>query len=383
MAGSGEPFAYFARLPELIVRRLIGLVAGVTCGLDDAPLLLVDIPELNEAPGRFMRPTTLVLLVALSACGSNNSAAGDDDDVDAAVGSSDAAIDSPTTHPIRTVFVIPLENKADTAIYGNTTSAPYINGLFATANHATNFKDALPNLVSEPHYIWMEAGTNAFSDTTFTTDNDASMSNSTGSTAHLSTQLTAAGVPWMAYQEGIASHTCPIASSGNYAAKHDPFVFFRDVAGTPPSAAASACADHHKSYADLAADLAGGQLTGYVFITPDLCHDMHGATGCPSQLVSSAAAIKAGDTWLAAELPRIIAYAQAHDAVIFLTWDEGSSTNLIPFVALGAHVVPGTSATMYTHSSLVKTVEKIFHLPVLASVAAASDFGDMFEPGTF
>ncbi len=334
-----------------------------------------------------MQPRSIALLLVLSACASNNGAGGDDVGVDAPAGSSDAASDAASdgagVRAIQTVFVIPLENKADVDIYGNTTSAPYINGLFPTANHATNFNDALPNLVSEPHYVWMEAGTNVFSDRTFSNDNDASMANSTGSTQHVVTQLTAAGVPWMTYQEGIVSHTCPITSSGNYAAKHDPFVFFRDVVGTPPSTTASMCADHHKSYADFATDLAGGQLTGYVFITPDLCHDMHGATSCPSQLVSSSAAIKASDTWLAAELPRIIAYAQTHDAVIFLTWDEGSSTNLIPFLALGSHVVPGASATMYTHSSMLKTVEKIFQLPVLASVASANDFGGMFEPGTF
>lgn len=327
-----------------------------------------------------MQPKSIALFLAVTACGSSNPA-GDDTTVDAPAGSVDAPRSQPSA--IRTVFVIPLENKADTAIYGNTGDAPYLNGLFATSNHATQFQDELPNLASEPHYVWMEAGTNVFSDRSFTTDNDASMANTTGSTDHLSTQLTAAGVPWMAYQEGITSHTCPITSSGNYAAKHDPFVFFRDVVGTPPSPTASMCADHHKSYADFAADLAGGQLTGYVFITPDLCHDMHGATSCPAQLVSSGAAIKAGDAWLAAELPKIITYAKTHDAVIFLTWDEGSSTNLIPFLALGSHVVPGMSATMYTHSSLIKTVEKIFHLPVLASVSAANDFGGMFEPGTF
>lgn len=325
----------------------------------------------------------ITLLVVLAACGSNGAGPGGDDvDIDASIGSIDAPPDSPPPR-IRTVFVIPFENKSDVAIYGNTTSAPYINGLFATANRATKFQDELPNLPSEPHYVWMEAGTNVFSDRTFDNDNDPSMSNTTGSTAHLSTQLTAAGIPWMAYQEGITSHTCPIASSGKYAPKHDPFVFFRDVVGSPPSASTTACADHHKSYADFAADLAGGQLTGYVFITPDLCHDMHGATSCPGQLLSSAAAIKAGDDWLAAELPRIITYANTHDAVIFLTWDEGDTTNLIPFLALGSHVVPGTSATTYNHSSMVKTIEKIFHLPELATMTGANDFGDMFEPGTF
>jgi hypothetical protein len=329
-----------------------------------------------------MKSAALALMLTFGACGSQHAGAGDDVPMIDAPGETpaDAAIDAPAR--IRTVFVIPLENKADTVIYGNTTDAPYINGLFATANHATNFRDELPSLDSEPHYVWMEAGTNAFSDHTFTTDNDASASNSTSNTAHLVTQLAAAGVPWMSYQEGITAGTCPISSTGNYAAKHDPFVFFQDVVGSPPSASNAGCVAHHKPYSQFEADLAGGQLSGFVFITPDLCHDMHGALTCPS-LLGSSANIKAGDTWLSKELPRIIDYANAHDGVIFLTWDEGSSTNIIPFVALGSRVKAGTSATMYTHSSLLKTIEEIFEVPVLPTVASANDFADMFEPGAF
>jgi acid phosphatase len=108
---------------------------------------------------------------------------------------------------------------------------------------------------------------------------------------------------------------------------------------------------------------------------------MHGALTCPSG-ISSAKNVKAGDTWLSTELPAIIAYAQAHNGVIFLTWDEGSATSTIPFVALGSRVVPGASTVMYSHSSLLKTVEEIFEVPVLASVTSANDFADMFEPGT-
>jgi acid phosphatase len=108
---------------------------------------------------------------------------------------------------------------------------------------------------------------------------------------------------------------------------------------------------------------------------------MHGALDCPSGLGSSTN-IKAGDTWLSTELPRIIAYAQAHDGVVFLTWDEGDATNLIPFIAIGTHVKPGMTATMYTHSSMIKTVEEIFGLPVLPKVASSADFADMFVAGT-
>src|SRR5205823_8980265 len=128
--------------------------------------------------------------------------------------------DAPASPKIRTIFVIPMENKANSQIYGNTTDAPFINSLLAsTAAHATKFGDELPALDSEPHYIWMEAGANVFADHTFDNDNDPAASNSTSSAKHLVTQLQAANIPWMAYQEDITSHTCPIAATGHYAPK--------------------------------------------------------------------------------------------------------------------------------------------------------------------
>jgi len=335
-----------------------------------------------------MKFTTLIAMgiamAMVAACGDDGSGNGDDGGgTDAPPG--DPPPDAPPdAKVIRTIFVIPLENKDDVHIYGNTVDAPYLNGMMAsTAAHATMFGDELPSLPSEPHYVWMEAGTNAFADHTFTGDGDPSASNSTGATEHLATQLEAAGLHWVAYQEGIRTNTCPISTSGNYAPKHDPFVFFRDIVGSPPSATAPRCSSHHKSYADFAADLAQG-LTGYVFVTPDICHDMHGGFFCPSGTGDSSN-IKAGDTWLSRELPRIVSYTQAHDdAVIFLTWDEGDSTSRIPFLAIGQHVKPGYAASVaYTHSSMLKSVEELLGVPVLPAVANATDFADMFEPGVF
>ncbi|HEY4243608.1 MAG TPA: alkaline phosphatase family protein [Kofleriaceae bacterium] len=323
-----------------------------------------------------------VLLALLAACSSSPTHAPDGAPVDS--GPADARPDTTLADVApgqRTVIVIPLENKDDVEIIGNPTDAPYINGLLATAAYTTNFQDELPiSIPSEPHYVWMEAGTNAFADHTFTTDNDPSASNLTADTAHLSTQLDAAGIGWTSYQEGITSGTCPIASTGFYAAKHDPFVFFADVVGSPPSAAANPCAAHHESLADLAGDLAGDALPPYTYITPNLCHDMHGALGCPSGLGSSAN-IQAGDQWLAANLPPLIAYTHTHDAVIFLTWDEGDATRLIPFVAIGDHVVAGPNASAYSHSSQLATIEELLGVPVLPRVATAPDLAPLFAPG--
>jgi hypothetical protein len=327
----------------------------------------------------------LVTLFACSGSGANNPPAGDDDvETDAPTVDPDTPdTDAPDQEKvIRTIFVIPMENKANSQIYGNTSDAPFINGLMgSSAAHATKFGDALPSLPSEPHYVWMEAGTNAFSDKTFTSDSDSSSGNSTASTEHLVTQLTAAGVPWMSYQEGITAGTCPISSTGHYVAKHNPFVFFQDVAGNPPSSSNAGCIQHHRPYSSFAGDLAAG-LTGFVFITPDECHDMHGALSCPSGIFD-AANIKAGDTWLSQELPRIIQYTQDHaDAVIFLTWDEGNSSNLIPFLALGQHVRAGhTSTVTYSHSSLLKSIEQLLDVPVLPKVADATNFKDLFVDG--
>src|SRR4051812_37042343 len=79
-------------------------------------------------------------------------------------------------------------------------------------------------------------------------------------------------------------------------------------------------------------DLAAGDVASYTFITPNLCNDMHGASGC-----RSSNAVKSGDTWLSRELPRIISYPNAHAGVVFITWDEGSSTLKMPFIAVGLH----------------------------------------------
>lgn len=285
---------------------------------------------------------------------------------------------------IQHVFVITMENTDASQIYGNTTNAPYINNtLLPNYAHATNWNDELPSLASEPHYIWMEAGTNAFSDHTFTTDNDPSRKNSTSSTAHLVTQIKNSlnGVTWMTYQEGQDANTgaCPVVSSGFYAAKHNPFVFFKDVSGNTPSKTNAYCAAHSKPYTSLAADLAADNIASYVFITPNLCNDMHGATGCPNSN-----RIRSGDDWLSAELPNLINWVNLHSSVILITWDEGGSTTKMPFLAIGPGVKANyAGAVSYDHKSIIKSVEEIFGLPLLSTVSGATDLADLFQPGFF
>jgi hypothetical protein len=278
------------------------------------------------------------------------------------------------------VFVVAMENHSSGSIYGSS-SAPYINGtLVPRFARASAFVDELPQLPSEPHYIWMEAGTNAFADHVFTSDAASSAHNSTSSTAHLVSQIAAAGggLDWMSYQEGFSptAEACPLSAAGFYTPAHQPFVFFQDVAGAPPSTTNATCAAHHRPLAALAGDLTSGAVPSYSFISPDVCHDMHGDPDCPSTDT-----VRMGDDWLAASLPPLIAFVEAHGGVIFVVWDEGGT---LPFFAIGPHVKAGyASAIPFDHGSMLKSVEQMLGLPVLSAVASAHDLGDLFEPGHY
>jgi phosphatidylinositol-3-phosphatase len=286
---------------------------------------------------------------------------------------------------IRHVLVIAMENVDARGIYSNTRQAPYINReVMPIAARAKNFRDTLGlGVRSEPHYILMQAGKRKFFDHAFTTNKDPSAENSTASHQHLIRQLETSVWPvkptWMSYQQGINAETgaCPIASAQRYAAKHNPFVFFHDISGSPPSRDNVYCAAHHRPLSALSADLASGTLANYVFITPDLCHDMHEKCGAPSR-------IRAGDRWLEQRLPEMISWAGLNQAVVFIIWDEGKETLRLPFFAIGPGVKKGfASAVELDHRSYVKSLSQIFGAPLLEAVHDATTFVSLFEPGQY
>ncbi|WP_167514463.1 alkaline phosphatase family protein [Mesorhizobium intechi] len=289
---------------------------------------------------------------------------------------------------IKHVFVIAMENRDANVIYSDALRAPYIHGtLLPNYAYSTNFVDELPGLDSEPHYIWMEAGTNSFPDHTFKSDADPIASHGTNSTSngdHLVRQMESAGVSWTTYQEGMdpqRTGACPVASSSRtfYAAKHNPFVFFKDVAGDPPSRTSVECISHTKPYTELSGDINSDSVSSYVFITPDLCNDMHGAPGC-----KKGHPIRHGDDWLKSQLPPIIEWTNKNSGVIFITWDEGSGTKKMPFIAIGPGVKAGyAGSVLYNHGSMLKSIEEIFSLPSLATVSANNDLSDLFKAGYF
>jgi len=78
----------------------------------------------------------------------------------------------------------------------------------------------------------------------------------------LGAQLTAAGVSWRAYMEGLTSAGC-LGSPYPYALKHNPFAYY-----------GSACPSQVVPFTQFALDMAGA-VPQFVWITPNMCHDGH------------------------------------------------------------------------------------------------------------
>jgi hypothetical protein len=259
--------------------------------------------------------------------------------------------------PIRNVFVIVMENHDWSHVTGNP-SAPFINReLLPKASHAEAYFNPPGVHPSLPNYLWLEAGSD------FGVRDDGTPTSHPEHADHLVAQLTRAGISWKAYQEGIIGTSCPLADVGQYASKHDPFVYFEDVTeGYDPNS--QVCIDHVRPYAEFSSDLQHNTIARYNFITPDLCHDMHSC------------GIASGDAWLANEVPQILASAAFQNGgALFITWDEGEGGDgPIGMIVLSPYAKGNgyRNRTRYTHASTLRTMQEIFGVRMYTAYAGNS-----------
>jgi hypothetical protein len=263
------------------------------------------------------------------------------------------------------VFIILMENHNWSSIKGSA-SAPYINNtLLPIASYTDQYYNPAGIHPSEPNYLWLEAGTNFG----ITNDNLPS-SNHQSTTSHFVTLLKNAGISWKTYQENITGTTCPTANSYPYAPKHNPFVFFDDVVN-------AGCTTTMRPFTELAGDLTNHTTAHYNFITPNLINDMHDSAAPLNNPVQQ------GDTWLSQNLPMILqSDAYKNNGVILITWDEGvSGDGPIGMIVLSPQARGGGyhNTIPYTHSSTLRTLQKIFGVrPFLGGAATALDLSDLF-----
>jgi len=218
-----------------------------------------------------MKRMISIAVVLFAACGSsgnmNVNGGGDDGPTpDAPNGSNGSGVnpDAATTTAQRTIFTIVLENHDYSEIVGSS-NAPYINSLIAQGALATNYKDtAHPSL---PNYLHMISGDNQYPGVVDIGPNQfpyfPAMKDNLG------TQLEAAGIKWRSYQESMGQ-PCQLTDSGDFATKHDPFLYFTDM----QKGANNLCAQTNVDYSTFEADLATNEYD-YMWITPNLDNDGH------------------------------------------------------------------------------------------------------------
>jgi phosphatidylinositol-3-phosphatase len=340
-------------------------------------------------------------------------------------------------------------------------NAPFINSLVngtavATINgrqvnvgrqvaYATNYHNVLatasgnnPHIhPSEPNYIWAEAGTNfavSNDDDPYVPNGPTNQVNNQDNQLHLVRLLTAAGRTWRSYQEDTDlttvggkltnvvlpknQWTVPLTSfSGNfasgvnqfngstqfnYAAKHNPQVFFTDSNGGDDPTPANPLSQNYAPLQQLFVDLANNTVADYNWITPNQYNDMHTAlTGGFLGLTGDAANIRQGDNFLSIVVPKIMASrAYLDHGAIVIWWDESEADAandnpddlnhaigeivISPQAHPNVNGVPFASSVLLSHSSDLRTMQEIFHVTgplFLGDAVHANDLSSLFAEG--
>ena len=221
--------------------------------------------------------------------------------------------------------------------------------------------------------------------------------------AHVPTianQLAAAHRSWKGYMEdmgndparesatcghprlGASDRTETATPTDQYAAKHDPFVYFHAIIDS------ASCAANVVPLSRLAGDLASAERTpNLVFISPDLCHDGHDARCADGEQPGG---LGSADRFLSRLVPLITRSPAFRDGLLIVTFDEagdddataccdeptgpnttrpgisGPGGGRTGAVLLSPFIQAGTvSDVPYNHYALLKSIEQIFGLPFL------------------
>ncbi len=329
--------------------------------------------------------------------------------------------------PIRHVFVLVLENMSYSHTFARNSDAPYLartlpaQGVLLTQYHAIGHA-SLDNYVAmisgqaPNHETQLDCPT--FSEFRLSAPGLNADGQALGAgcvyppvVKTLPDQLEAAGLSWRAYMEdmgndphreratcghvalGAADPTSVAQRGDQYAAKHNPFVYFHTIIDDP-----ARCEAGVVNLTRLPADLAGAAATpNFVFITPNLCSDGHD----PQCVDGREGGLVAINAFLTQWVPLILdSAAYRADGMLIVTFDEadgigregsgaccgekplpgaryapgfnGPGGGRVGAVILSPFVKAGTVSTVpYNHYSLLRTVETIFGLKPLGYAAAA------------
>ena len=243
------------------------------------------------------------------------------------------------------VVIVMEENHGYAEIIGSP-NAPYINSLAQSGALFT--KSYAVSHPSQPNYLDLFSGsnqgvTNDSCPHSFAVDNEGS-------------ELIALGLSFAGYSEGLPEKGSPVCTYGKYARKHSPWTNFTDLP-----------AKTNLPYTKFPANYA--RLPTVSWVIPNLDDDMHDGS------------IQQGDTWLKNNLSTYVAWAQTHNSLLIVTWDEddGGQANQIATIFVGPMVKPGQYGETINHYTVLRTIEAMYGLILLGNSANVKPIRDVWQ----
>ena len=261
------------------------------------------------------------------------------------------------------IVLVMMENKRADEIFGNELECPFTNELIHQGAYF-NQSFALTH-PSQPNYLYLFAGDamQVFS--------DGYMQPLSHPVANLASALHNASLTLGSFSEGLPATGYNGGDQNPYLARHNPARLF-------PSD--SFPAEWNMPFNEFKRLRDGGDfcaLPTVSFVIPDMCHDQH---SCP---------IAKGDAWMRKELGSYVDWAQQHNSLLILHYDEDSLClpcgNRIPTVFAGAMVRPGTITNhQIDHVDLLRMLLDMYGLqPFRQRVALACPMqADVWLRGT-
>ncbi len=276
-----------------------------------------------------------------------------------------------TTAPKYKHVIVILEENHSYGSVVHSPSAPFINSVIAACGIATNYHNITH--YSLPNYLGIASGGSLGQLSPYLNDCSPLSCPSLVTSNNIFNELASRG--WKSFAESMPK-ACDRSSSGNYAPKHNPAVYFSDLRRKCATRDLPLGTTHRSAL--LRAFSRGRTAPALSFVTPNLCNDMHDCS------------VRTGDHWLKTWLTLITrtkVYRQ-HSTAVFIVWDEGEpgfvgencvSKNSDPSCHVAAIVVApsvkrGTQvSTSFSHYSLLKTIENLLGVrePGAASIATS------------